>query len=144
MEIEVGQIEVDMEWRPWKARFVAAMENKRGSDGIPLARVIRDNKSAGWTVAQATSDLERLIYQAALNGDAYNRDNATVWGELQKYTMEHPFYAWIRSYDDTKDGRGGWLALLAFCKGPSQNNNRLQLAVRVVGGTNKGGILYSS
>ncbi len=62
----------------WKERFVAAMENKVGCKGIPLARVIRKQKPAGWTVAQATSEIKRLIYQAALDGDTYEHNNTFV------------------------------------------------------------------
>ena len=40
-------------------------------------------------------------------GDAYQKANAKVWAELQKHIMEDAVYAWIREYDDTKDGRGG-------------------------------------
>ena len=107
VEITVGQIETGMDWWKWKARFIASLENKRDGEGIPLARVIREQKPAGWTVAQATSKIERLIYQATMAGDAYQKANAKVWAELQKHIMEDAVYAWIREYDDTKDGRGG-------------------------------------
>lgn len=144
VDMEVGPIEIEMDWWKWKARFVAAMENKTGCDGIPLARVIREQKPTGWTTAQATSDIERLIYQASLTGDAYQRDNATVWAQLQKSTMEHPVYTWIRSFDTTKDGRGGYLALLNYCEGTAQNNKRLQVAVRLISGPNDGGLSYQN
>ena len=71
VEITVGQIETGMDWWKWKARFVASLENKKDGEGITLAQVIWEQKPAGWTIAQATSEIKRLIYQACLAGGAY-------------------------------------------------------------------------
>ena len=62
VDIDVGTVDLELGWWVWKEKFTSRMENKRGVGGIPLARVIRENKPQGWTVAQATSEVERLIY----------------------------------------------------------------------------------
>ena len=63
VDIDVGTVDLELGWWVWKEKFTSRMENKRGAGGIPLVCVIRENKPPGWTVAQATSEIERLIYK---------------------------------------------------------------------------------
>ena len=83
VEIDVGAIDTDLGWWKWKEKLQSKLDNKLGITGIPLRRIIREDKPPGWTVAQATSDIERLIYQASLTGHDFDKDNATIWAELQ-------------------------------------------------------------
>ena len=63
--------------------------------GVPLAHIIREDKPAGWTTAQATNGLERLIHSVSHVGPEFQLDNASAWSEIQNVTIDTPVYKWI-------------------------------------------------
>ena len=143
--IEVGKIEDGMNWFNWKESFVGLLELRTGVEGAPLARCTREDKPAGWTPDQATNPMEKLIYQLPLNGEEFDIDNASAWAEIKNVTLGTPTYEWIRSYDDSKDGRGAWLAILSKCEGGAANNKRLILASKALSlDATKGGTFYTN
>ena len=145
VEITVGPVDTDLGWWQWKEKFQSKMDNKLGITGIPLRRVIREDKPQGWTVAQATSDIERLIYQASLTGPDYTKDNASVWAELQSCTIGSPIYEWLRDCDATKDGRTGFQRLENMCEGTDASNKRIVMANRALSlNHTAGGLFYSN
>ena len=145
VEIDVGAIDTDLGWWKWKEKLQSKLDNKLGITGIPLRRIIREDKPPGWTVAQATSDIERLIYQASLTGHDFDKDNATVWAELQSSTIGSPIYEWIRDCDDTKDGRTAFKRLEDMCEGADASNKRIVMANRALSlDHTNGGLFYSS
>ena len=105
-EITVGKIKTDMLWWDWKDRFICRLDNKDGALGAPISHVIRPTMPPNWTVAQAKNDTKRLIHSVSHAGPEFVIDNATVWSKLQNCTIDHPIYAWLREFDDTKDGKG--------------------------------------
>ena len=109
----------------------------------PLLHVIREDKPAGWTIDQATNEVDRLIHSVSHVGPEYALDNSAVWSELQNVTIDTPVYEWIRKFDATKDGRGAFKALTEMCEGTSSTNKRLLLASRVISlDQNGGGAFY--
>ena len=144
-DIDVDKIDTGVDWFTWKESFTSLLEIKTGVGGSPLARCIREDKPAGWTPAQATNPLERLIYELPLNGDEYEVDNSSTWTEIKKVTLGTPTYEWIRQYDATKDGRGAWLAILGKCEGDSASNKRIIMANKTVQlDASKGGAFYTN
>ena len=87
IEIEVGKVEVEMGWWDWKEKLTSKLESRKGANGTPLAYVIRQDKPVGWTVAMATSPIEKLMYQVPLTGTTFVKDNATAWAELQSHCL---------------------------------------------------------
>ena len=145
VEIDVGTIDTELGWWKWKEKLQSKLDNKLGITGIPLRRIIREDKPPGWTVAQATSDIERLIYQASITGHDYDKDNATVWAELQSCTIGSPIYEWIRDCDATKDGRAAFKRLEDMCEGSDASNKRIVMANRALSlDHTNGGLFYSN
>ena len=143
--IDIGKIEAGMEWFTWKESFVGLLELRTGVEGALLVRCTREDKPAGWTPDQATNPLEKLIYQLPLNGEEYDINNASAWAGIKKVTLGTPTYEWICSFDDSKDGRGAWFAILSKCEGDAANNKRLILATKALSlDANKGGTFYTN
>ena len=141
-EITVGKIETDMLWWDWKDRFKCRLDNKDGALQAPLSHVIRLTMPQGWTIAQAKNEIERLIHSVSHTGPEFVIDNATVWSELQNCTIDHPIYSWLRKFDDTKDGKGGFQALIDMCEGTASTNKRLLLATRIISMDQSGGGVF--
>jgi len=143
IEIEVGKVEVEMGWWDWKEKLTSKLESRKGANGTPLAYVIRQDKSVGWTMAMATSPIEKLMYQVPLTGTTFVKDNATVWAKLQSHCLGTPTYEWIRKFDSTKNGRAGFQALVMMCEGQAHSNKRILLSDRIISlDHNKGGSFY--
>ena len=132
VEITLGKIKTELLWWDWKERFMRRLNNKRGALRAPLHHVVREDKPAGWTIAQVTNDVERLIYSVSHTGPEFTIDNATVWSEIQNVAIDSPVYSWIRDYDKTRDGRGSFKALTEMCEGKASTNKRLLLASRII------------
>ena len=58
IKITVGKIETELNWWPWKEIFQCRLENKKGALKDPILHVIREDKPAGWTIAQATNEVK--------------------------------------------------------------------------------------
>ena len=50
VQITAGTVDIDMGWWRWKEILQSKIDNKLGVTGIPLRRIIRENKQPGWTV----------------------------------------------------------------------------------------------
>ena len=85
----------------------------RGTNGIPLAYVIRERvalpvNDPGW--GQPSYDGE-LIARAPHNGVTFDTNNATVWQVIRHVAHEGPGWNWVVPFARTTDGRGAYLAL---------------------------------
>lgn len=81
-----------------------------GSGWIPLSYIIRRTELPD-PEATYQNDLERLIAIAPLVGDAFQRDNARVYGIIKQLVIEGPGRSYILPYDRANNGRQAWLAL---------------------------------
>ena len=145
ISFEPQQIKTGLGWYDWKDAFEAGMEVCKGVDNDPLFRVIRPEKPATWTVADAKSDIERLVYELPLTGITFKQDSKIVLGYIQKACLGTNTYEWIRSYIDVEDARGAYHALVEMCEGEAENNKRVVLATRTISlDPSGGGIFYSN
>ncbi len=103
MEVEVGTINTDLGWFKFKERLWAKFEATFRILDVPLVYTIALTKPAGWTMAQATSDLEKLIYSVALTGAVFKKDNESAWQIIQAATIGTQSYEWIQSFGDNSN-----------------------------------------
>ena len=140
-----GPIQTGKNWFNWKTKMIMFTELKLGADGVPLSRIIREDKPPGWNIADATSDIERRTYERSLAGLDYEEDNERLYNMLVKWTCDNSTaYAYIKPFESTKDGRGAWLALLGQVEGHAANNKRLvAVTLELSQNFNGGGLCYS-
>ena len=110
-------------WRVFHDLVKAYLQNVSGSNGIPLAYVIR-SQAIPTPGATYSNEIEARIASAPLSGVAYSNDNHSVHGIILSLVLDGPGYAFIREHDDTKDGRGAWLDLLAHYEGRAYLDRR--------------------
>ena len=94
----------------WKV-FAEAMETYLsqlfGSGRVPLRYVIRKQEQPEpGTVYQ--TEQEQSIALAPLQGPAFQRDNAKVYGIIKQLVLEGPGRSYILPYDGTSNGRAAW------------------------------------
>ena len=69
-----------LEFDDWDWKVTETLSPIYGCNFCPIAYVIRPDRPVGWDpAADATTDYERLRYQLALNGIAYEQDNEAVF-----------------------------------------------------------------
>ena len=143
IDIEVGKINTDMGWYKYKEKLWAKLKAKRGISGVPLEYIVAPVKPAGWTIAMAIDDHERLIYSASLAGMEFDKDNKTTWQIIQASCLGTPSYEWIRHLDASQNGRGAAHLLVTMCEGEASQNKRILIANRVISlDQNVGGAIY--
>jgi hypothetical protein len=76
--------------------------------------------------------LERLIAIAPLTGDAFQRDNARVYGIIKQLVIEGPGRSYILPYDKANHGRQAWLALRAYYEGEGFRNRNVEEAYSIL------------
>ena len=130
--IDVSKVQTDLGWFDWAESFESLCETKMGVTNVPISYVIRRDKPQDWTPDQAATESEKLRYQVPLNGAAFTKDNEVVWSLLHNCCVGTPVYDWIRQYNDTKNGRGAWRALVAKCEGTESMNKRLGAANNII------------
>ena len=127
------KIVTGLDWYTWSEKFDNYLSSIRGVDDVPLSYVTRRPKPAGWDpVTDANSPEETLIYQVALNGSAFEQDNKTVFTKILEVTLGEPAYEWIRSFEQTKDGRGAMEVLRQHCEGSNFTELRVNEADRIL------------
>ena len=71
----------EVKWVDWKPTLVNFLHQLPGRDGVPLSYVVQDNDAANPT--QRTNFLDMYVYNAPLNGEAYDLDSARVANVIQ-------------------------------------------------------------
>jgi hypothetical protein len=61
-----------------------------------------------------------LISITPLAGIEYEDDNGKVFDFLKSWTLNGPAWTWMRSHNATRNGRAGWLDLVAHYEGDAQ------------------------
>lgn len=127
------KIVTGLKWYTWYNKFENYLSSMYGVDGTPLSYVIRRDKPAGWDpVTDAVSEEERLKYQVAIVGHAFDEDNKTVWNKISELTIGEPSYQWIRHLENTQNGREAMRVLRERCEGENYNELRLSEADRII------------
>ncbi len=92
--------------------------------GAKLAYVV-GNAMATTTNLVNPSLAERLEQGLPRSGDAYNKDNTTVFEALEEWAQDEKIYDHIKPYKRDKDGRSAFLALKAIYLGKSSADSAL-------------------
>lgn len=97
------------------------MNAVKGKDDIPLAFVIRED-----AVPQPNqvfqSEHHRLIAITPLQGLEYEEDNGRVFDLLKSWTINSHAWTWMRAYNNVRNGRQAWLALVQHFEGDAQRD----------------------
>jgi hypothetical protein len=67
----------------------------------------------------------RIIALAPLNGQSFQRDNATVYGSIKQLVLEGPGGTYILRFVAVADGRAAWLALHNHHEGNGFRNHNV-------------------
>jgi hypothetical protein len=131
----VGKLETTGEWEAWNELFRAHISMLSSPPtGVSLAYVIRpkDQTAVGKDdlTAEYGSIEEELIRTMRLNTKEAKRDKERVWNVLKPAIQSGlgTYYAHIRPFEKTKDGRAAYLALCDFFETAASTNSQLQQA----------------
>jgi len=122
-----------VEFDDWDRKVTETLSLIYGRNYCPIAYVIRPDKPPGWDpVTDAATDYERLTYQLALNGIAYEQDNEAVFSMIQLAVVHTPAETWIYDYVPGRDGRGAMRALCNHYEGEAELDVRATKAQQVL------------
>lgn len=115
-------------WVSFKDGMVNYFRQVKGTRGIPLYYVIRDD-------VRPTGEMsftERRIWDASLSGLEYNRDNAMVMQQLIQVFRDTDAwpYAALAEFMKKQDGRGAWKNTCRHYDGPHAVERRIASAKR--------------
>ena len=108
-------------WKAFKEGAIAFFNSQKGRGQIPLAYVIRDIEVPDPNGIYE-SEHQRLIAVTPLQGIEFSEDNGKVFDYLKSWTLNGPAWTWMRTFNQTRDGRGAWLALLSHYEGEAQRD----------------------
>lgn len=129
----VEKIQTGIDWYTWNEKFENYLSSIRGVEDVPLTYVIRRDKPPGWDPeTDSSNEEEKLIYQVALFGAAFEDDNKVVFSKLMEVTLGEPSYEWIRRFEATKDGRQAMITLRSHCEGNDYVELRITEADRII------------
>ena len=81
------------------------------------------------------TEQELMIATAPLIGDQFDINNESVFGVIKQLSLEGRAWAYINeNLNQTKDGRGTWLALCAHHEGESFLNKQKEEAYKTIDG----------
>jgi hypothetical protein len=103
---------MDMKWHVWKESVIIYFHSKIDQILITLAYIIRE-KDVPPPEAIYHTVHEQLVNKAILYGAESNTNNSAVYDLLQY----DPEWSCIGTYQQNRDGRGAWKALVAYYKG---------------------------
>ncbi len=125
---DVGKFKA-VKWVSWKlgfqtqlAQVLSIMEN------LPISYIIRPSQQPDAATMAAMAEEDRRIWTVQFRGNRFKADNKKVFRKLKMTLLDTDGWTWIQSYDNTEDGRGAWLALVAHYDGPGETEKRISLA----------------
>jgi len=116
-----AEFKAGSKWKPFKEGVIAYMNSVKGRHNIPLAYVIRDQEQPDPN-AIYLSEHHRLISITPLIEIEYKEDNVKVFVFPKSWTLIGPTWTWRRLHNATRNGRAGWLALVAHYEGDAQRD----------------------
>ena len=93
----------------------------RGSSGVPLTYIIREN-AVPLPTAQYADDISEMIGRAPHAGRFFRGDNEDVWNVICMVLYDSDGWSWVTSFEVTKDGRGAYFALMRHYLGTSNQS----------------------
>jgi hypothetical protein len=102
---------------------------------VPLVYVIRDEKRPNRD-GPFTTETERLIANAPLKGDAFEKDNQKVYAILKNLCLEGEARPYIKvpKIESSQDGRGLWTALKEHYEGNGYRTKEINEAHTAIEG----------
>ncbi len=61
-----------------------------------------------------------------MHGIEFHANNGKVYDFLQSLTLNGPAWSWIYAFQQTRDGRGAWKALLSYYEGNAMQTRTKQ------------------
>jgi hypothetical protein len=117
----------------WDRKVTETLSLIYGRNYCPLAYVIRPDKPIGWDpLIDATTDYECLMYQLALNGPAFDRDNEAVFSYIQLAVLQTLAENWIFDAVPGRDGRAAMRALRNHYQGEAELDVRATKAQNIL------------
>ena len=132
-EVRIPKLKGHENWIQWRDAFMADLANTVGMRGISIDYVVntepRDtthgNAARTEFIAVNLEDEGLFLAQAVHFGPTYKSDNSKVWRKLKTALINSPPYNTISGFNDARNGRGAWEALLLAYQG-SDFNERMR------------------
>ena len=136
-----GPIVCGQDWFIWKMKVHHYLLVVIGVSGIPLLRIIREDKDANW---QPSSEIEGRVYLSKLSGKDFDEDNEKVYTLLVKWCCGNAVaLSYIENYKASMDGRSAWLNILVNVEGVAANSSRLvKVTAKLSENYSAGGLCY--
>ena len=125
-----GPLDSERKWKQWEEKFINYTRAHLGSNGIPLAYVIRENEAPN-TNATFTDFITETIECAPLNGEFYLADRLVVFNMLISFTTGEPSGDWIKTTTRHSDGRRSMQALRDHFSGEGNQSRNISEADRL-------------
>jgi hypothetical protein len=113
-------------WAKFKNLMTTYLGQLRGVALCPLTYVVREvaevldaDRAAVYATAQ-----DRLARCTTHLGTWYQVDNQRVYDELKPLVYDGSLWPFVQRFDQTRNGRGAWLALVIQSEGRANNNLR--------------------
>ena len=105
-----GPLDSERKWKQWEEKFINYTRAHLGSNGIPLAYVIRKNDAPN-IKGKFTDFITETIECAPLRGEYYLADRLLVFNMLISFTTGQPSGDWIKNTTRHSDGRRSMQAI---------------------------------
>jgi len=112
-------------WVNWEIIFINHLSGIYGITGVPLHYVVCKSQVDGYV---PVTNAEKLVFNAPLQGDVFQRDTQAVFRILKSVTARTDAWEWIKQYDKKQDGRLAFEALRKHYDGPGEVDCRIALA----------------
>jgi hypothetical protein len=109
-------------WKPFKEGCIAFFNTNLGTDRVPFSYIIRENQDPADPMAAYPNEHARLIAITPHAGPEYENFNGRVYDYLKSWTLNGPAWTWIRSFNNARNGRAAWIALLDHYEGDAQRD----------------------
>jgi hypothetical protein len=109
-------------WKVWSELLWNYLGSITNAYRVPLAYVIRQAIAPVTDpalIAGFSTDHERLLSTAPLQGDTFETDNGKVYTLLESLTIKGNYHSYLEPYQANRDGRGAYLALFTHFEGPN-------------------------
>ena len=125
-----GPLDSERKWKQWEEKFVNYTRAHLGSNGIPLAYVIRED-DAPLINGTFPDFITETIECAPLSGEFYLADRLVVFNMLISFTTGQPSGDWIKSANKHADGRRSMKALRDHFAGEGNQSRNISEADRL-------------
>lgn len=125
-----GPLDSERKWKQWEEKFINYTRAHLGSNGIPLAYVIRENEAPN-TDGTFTDFITETIECAPLEGEFYLADRLLVFNMLISFTTGLPSGDWIKNTTKHSDGRRSMQALRDHFAGEGNQSRNISEADRL-------------